>query len=112
MMRVPRCLDNRLIDDGKAVSPMHRTLLPRNIIFFLMVPVLILSKPQDLVWLEGLGKFKISPHQDLNQQPSSCGNKIGIIDKILFSTVLLRLKIFSDKLDNFSSLLIKDCVWH
>jgi hypothetical protein len=35
MLRIPHCLDSRLIDGGKAVAPRTgRTLLPRNIIFF------------------------------------------------------------------------------
>jgi hypothetical protein len=36
MLGVPHCLDNRLIDGGKVVTPRTgHTLFPRNIIFFL-----------------------------------------------------------------------------
>jgi hypothetical protein len=35
MLRIPHCLDNRLIGDGKVVSPRTgRTLLPRNMVCF------------------------------------------------------------------------------
>jgi hypothetical protein len=38
MLSVPHCLDNRLTDGGKVVSPMHRrTLLPRNVIIFMFL---------------------------------------------------------------------------
>jgi hypothetical protein len=39
MLGVPHCLDNRVIDGGKAVSPTHRPHFTPQI--FLMFPVLI-----------------------------------------------------------------------
>jgi hypothetical protein len=42
MLRIPHCLDNRLIDGGKVVSPTHRPHFPsQKCYFFLMFPVLI-----------------------------------------------------------------------
>jgi hypothetical protein len=37
MLRITHCLDNQLTDGGKVVSLTHRALLPRNIIFPLLV---------------------------------------------------------------------------
>jgi hypothetical protein len=42
MLRIPRCLDNRLIVGGKVVSPTHRPhSTPQKHNFVLMFPVLI-----------------------------------------------------------------------
>jgi hypothetical protein len=63
MLRIPHCLDNRLIDGGKVVSPTHqRALLPRNNIFFNVSGTHFcyrLSNPQGLVRPEELDKFTI-----------------------------------------------------
>jgi hypothetical protein len=58
MLRIPHCLDNRLIDGGKVVSLMHRPhFISQKHYFF------IVSGTQGLVRPEGLGKFKISPRR-------------------------------------------------
>jgi hypothetical protein len=42
MLRVPHCLDNRLTDGGKVVSPTHQPhLTPQKHYYFFNVPVLI-----------------------------------------------------------------------
>jgi hypothetical protein len=59
----------------------RHTLLPRNIIIVIIIIIIIiimflvlisvrLSKPQGLLWPEGLFKFKNSPHLVSNPQPS------------------------------------------
>jgi hypothetical protein len=51
---------------------LRRTLLPRNIIFLLLVLISVtrLSKPQGLERPEGLGKFKNSLHRVSNPRSS------------------------------------------
>jgi hypothetical protein len=67
MLRIPHCLDNRLIDGGKVVSlthPPHFT--PQKPYYFYVSGTyfcLSLSKRQGLVRPEGLGKFKKSPNR-------------------------------------------------
>jgi hypothetical protein len=42
MLRIPHCLDNRLTEGGKVVSPMHRTrstLLSRNVSILTLINV-------------------------------------------------------------------------
>jgi hypothetical protein len=62
MLRIPHCLDNRLIDGGKVVSPTHQQhFTPQKHYYFNVSGThfcLRLSKPQGLVQPEGLGKFK------------------------------------------------------
>jgi hypothetical protein len=60
MLRIPHCLDSRLTDGDKVVSPTHpsRFTPHRNIIFMFLVLISVRSKPQELVRPEGLGKFK------------------------------------------------------
>jgi hypothetical protein len=42
ILRIPHCLDNRLIDGGKVVNPTHLPhFTPQKHFFFLMFPVLI-----------------------------------------------------------------------
>jgi hypothetical protein len=42
MLRIPHCLDTRLIDSGNVVSPMHRShFTPQKHYYFLVFPVLI-----------------------------------------------------------------------
>jgi hypothetical protein len=85
MLRIPHCLDNRLINGGKGVSPRtRRTLLHRNIIIFMflvLISVKMLDKPQSLVRPEGLGKFKNSPHRVSNPRPS------GLLHSALTTTL-------------------------
>jgi hypothetical protein len=64
MLRIPHCLDSRLIDGGKIVTlRIGRTLLHRNI-YFVNVFGTGLVRP------EGLGKFKMSPHPVSKPRPS------------------------------------------
>jgi hypothetical protein len=62
MLRIPHCLDNRLTDGGKVVSlvSLVRTLLPRNVIFLLLVHISVRGSvnPRTLMWLKILGKLK------------------------------------------------------
>jgi hypothetical protein len=64
MLRIPHCLDNRLTDGGKVVSPMHPPhFTPQEHYYFSDSDTHFcqrISKPQGLVWLEELGKFKKS----------------------------------------------------
>jgi hypothetical protein len=75
MLRIPYCLDSRFRDGGKVVSPTHQPhFTPQKHYYFYVSGTHFcwrLSKPQGLVWLEGLGKFKNSPDQILNPRPSS-----------------------------------------
>jgi hypothetical protein len=63
-----------LIDGGKVVSPTHRPHFTPQKHYFLNVSgthsCYKLSKPQGLVWAEGLCEFKISPHWVSNPRPS------------------------------------------
>jgi hypothetical protein len=73
MLRIAHCLYNRLTDGGKVVSPMHRLhFTPQKHYFSVSGNHFCqrLSKPQSLMWQEGLGKFKNSPHWVLNLRPS------------------------------------------
>jgi hypothetical protein len=61
MLRIPHCLDNRLTDDSKVVSPTHRPhSTPQK--YYLSVSdthfFQRLGKPQGLVRPEGLGKLE------------------------------------------------------
>jgi hypothetical protein len=60
MLRIPHCLDNRLTNGGKVVSPTHRPLLysPETLFLCFWYSFLLgLVKPQGLVRPEGLGKL-------------------------------------------------------
>jgi hypothetical protein len=74
MLRITHCLDNRLTDGGNVVSPTHQPhFTPQKHYYFDVSGThfcLRLSKPQDLVRPEGLGKFKKSPHRVSNSRPS------------------------------------------
>jgi hypothetical protein len=65
MLRITHCLDNRLTDGGKIVSSTHR---PRSTSqkYYFSAPgthfCYKLSKPQNLVRLEGLSKLKKCIH--------------------------------------------------
>jgi hypothetical protein len=75
MLTIPNCLDNRLAEGCKVVSPKHR--LPSTLQKHFSASGTHfgqrLSKPQGLVRLEELGELKKthSPHLVLNLQPSS-----------------------------------------
>jgi hypothetical protein len=60
MLRILHCLDNRLKDGDKVVSPTHRPRSTSQKYFTCSGTHFCqrLSKPQVLVRLEGLGKFK------------------------------------------------------
>jgi hypothetical protein len=74
MLRIPHCLESRLTDGGKVSALLTgRALLPRN--YFSASDTHFcyrLSKPLDLVRLEGLVKLKNihSPHRAANPHPS------------------------------------------
>jgi hypothetical protein len=74
MLRIPHCLDNRLTDGGKIVSPTHPShFIPQYNYYFSVSAIHFckrLSKPQGLVQPEGLGKFKNPSHRDSNPRPS------------------------------------------
>jgi hypothetical protein len=61
MLRIPHCLDIRLTDGGKVVSPTHRPRSTPQKHYFSASGnnfCYSLSEPQDLVRSEELGKFK------------------------------------------------------
>jgi hypothetical protein len=61
MLTIPHCLDNRLTDGSKVVSPMHWLQSTPQKHYFSVSGTHFsqrLSKPQGLVLPEGLGKFK------------------------------------------------------
>jgi hypothetical protein len=62
VLRIPNCLDNRLTDGGKVVSPTHlpHFTIQKHYYFYVSGTRFCyrLSKPQDLVRPEGLRKFK------------------------------------------------------
>jgi hypothetical protein len=61
MLSIPHCLDNRLIDGGKIVSPKHQPqFTPQKHFFPLLVLISLkrLNKPQGLVRPGYLGKLK------------------------------------------------------
>jgi hypothetical protein len=58
MLRIPHCLDNRLINGGKVVSLMNwPRFMPRNIFWYSFLLETEYA-PKSLVWLEGLGQLK------------------------------------------------------
>jgi hypothetical protein len=70
MLRIPHCLDNRLTDGGKVVSPTHQPHFTPQKHYYVYVSgthfCYSMSKPQSLVRTEGLGKFTNSPHRVSN----------------------------------------------
>jgi hypothetical protein len=61
MLRIPHCLDNRLTDSGKVVSPTHRQHFTPQKHYFSASGTHFcyrMSEPQGLVQHEGLGKLK------------------------------------------------------
>jgi hypothetical protein len=61
MLMIAHCLDNRLTESGKVVSPMHRKRSTPQKHYFSTSGTHFcswLSQPQCLVRLEGLGKLK------------------------------------------------------
>jgi hypothetical protein len=73
MLGIPHCLDNRLMDGGRVVGPTHRPhFAPQKHFFVSGIHYCQgLSKPQSLVRLEELGKFKHQwPRLDSNPQTS------------------------------------------
>jgi hypothetical protein len=65
MLRIPHCLDNRLTDGGKVVSPLHRprsTPQKHYLYAFGTHFSSRLSKSQGLLLLDGLGKLKKKIH--------------------------------------------------
>jgi hypothetical protein len=66
MLRIPHCLDIRLTDGGKVVSPTHPPhFTPQKHYYFYVSGTHFcwrLNKPQGLVRPEGLGTFKKKNH--------------------------------------------------
>jgi hypothetical protein len=61
MSRIPHCLDSRLADGGKVVSPTLRQHSTPQEYYFSVSGThfcYMLSKPQGLLWPEGLDQFK------------------------------------------------------
>jgi hypothetical protein len=62
MLRIPHCVDNRLTDGGKVISPMHPPhFTPQKHYYFNVSGTHFcyrLNKFQGLVLLKGLGKMK------------------------------------------------------
>jgi hypothetical protein len=62
MLTIPHCLDNRLTDGGKVVSPTHLPkITPQKHYYFSVSGThfcWMFSEPQGLVRPEGLGKLK------------------------------------------------------
>jgi hypothetical protein len=75
MLRTPQCIDNRLRDGDKFVSPTHQPhFTPQKHYYFNVSGIHFYkrrSKPQGLVQPERLGKFKNSYHRESNPRPSS-----------------------------------------
>jgi hypothetical protein len=52
MLRIPHCLDNRLRDGVKVVSPTHTPhLLPRNIIIIIIIKIIIIIMFLGLIYI-------------------------------------------------------------
>jgi hypothetical protein len=70
MLRTPHCIDNQLIDDCYVALSAGRALPPENSsdTHFCWK----LSKQQDLVRLEGLGKLKIDLIETRSSDLSAC----------------------------------------
>jgi hypothetical protein len=72
MLRIPQCLDNRLTDGGKVVSPTHPSHSTPQKHYYLYVSdthfCQRLSKPQCLMWPERLGTGK-NCRQWIEKQP-------------------------------------------
>jgi hypothetical protein len=61
MLRIPHCLDSRLVDDSKVVSPTDWSCSTLQKHYFSASGTHLyytLSEPHGLVWPEGLGKLK------------------------------------------------------
>jgi hypothetical protein len=103
MLRTPHCLDNRLTDGGKVVSPKHQPRPPSEMSFFCFwYSFLLEAESQGLVRPEGLGKLeKInSLHWVSNPRPS------GLQHSALTSIVLGVRCLVDSKGKIFSSLLL------
>jgi hypothetical protein len=84
MLRITQCLDNRLTDGGKVVSPTHRPSFTPHKHYFSASGTHFrsrLSKPQGLVRPEGLGKLRknhsylrVSNPRPFGLQHSGCLN--------------------------------------
>jgi hypothetical protein len=73
MLRIPHCLDKRLVDGGKVVSLTHPPHFTPQKHYYNVSGTHFcerLGEPQDLVRPEGLGKLKNLPHRVSNSGPS------------------------------------------
>jgi hypothetical protein len=103
MLRIPHCLDNRLIDGGKIVSPLHRPhSIPQKHLSVSCTDFCYrLSKPQGLVLPEGLGKLKklinligsgirdlpacsVVPSSTLQRAPANNNNNFFLISPFIY----------------------------
>jgi hypothetical protein len=75
MLRIPHCLDNRLIDGGKVVSPIHTPhFTPQKYYYFYVFGTHFcyrLSKPRGLARPEVLGEFKTAERISASQNDSA-----------------------------------------
>jgi hypothetical protein len=72
MLRIPHCLDNRLTDGGKVVSPTHWPRSTRHKYYFSASGTHSCyrqSEPQGIMRPEGLGNVKNSPYRVSNPRP-------------------------------------------
>jgi hypothetical protein len=106
MLKIPHCLDSRLTDGGKVVSPTHRPRLTSQK-YYLYASGTHCYKPQGLVWLEVIGKQnKInSPYRVSKPRPS------GLQHSVLTTTLQRAppLQLVSSETDMKISCTVFDC---
>jgi hypothetical protein len=89
MLRIPHCLDNRLTEGGKIVSRTRRPRsTPQKPCLMLLILIHRLSKPQGLLRLEEIDKFK------------KCNDLIGTRTRDLLVCLKHLKKLHSFQTDN------------
>jgi hypothetical protein len=95
MLRIPQCLDNRLIDSGKVASPTHPPhFTPQKHYFFYVSGTHFckrLSKPQGLVRVNG-NKFQFRRNKEIPVELlSSCLEELSSVEMINLLIFLSRV---------------------